>query len=259
MKIFKFFLGLFLFSALAQTPAYAQNEKAAAEAEAKAQYEFEEKVREFILSNPEIIGEAIRILNERAEAASRESTKKALAENRELLEQDPLSIVLGNPEGDVTLVEFYDYRCPYCRESHADLNRLLEADPGVRLVLKQFPVKDRPGETPVSLISARLAMVARDQGVFRAFHNAMFEAEPPLTEETVFEIARNVGVDLNGLQDTMSAPEITRHIRETFTLASEIGATGTPTFVMGDIVIPGMVGFDILQQLVAYTRGQKAD
>jgi len=249
-----FFAGLgFL---LAQTGVSVAQEDA--DAEAIKRYEFEQLVKDYILNNPEIIAEAIRILNDRADAASRESTKQAILKNHDLLENDPLSVVLGNPEGDVTLVEFYDYRCPYCRESHERVLKLIETDPGVRVVLKQFPVKDRPGERPISLISARIAMIAHDKGLFLPFHDAMYKAEPPLTEARVFEIAGEVGLDVDALKEEMTNPKITRHLRETLVLASEIGVTGTPTFVMGDIMIPGMVDFEILQQLVDYTRTQRA-
>ncbi len=231
----------------------------AEDARVKEQFEFEQKVRDYILRNPEIIADAIKILNDRAETASKESSKQAIRKNHDLLNNDPLSIVLGNPKGDVTLVEFYDYRCPYCRESHEKILKLMENDPGVRLVLKQFPVKDRPGETPISLISARLAKVAADQGKFLAFHDAMFRADPPLTEDRVYAIAKSAGVNLDNIQSDMANPEITKHLRETLILANEIGATGTPTFVMGDIMIPGMVDYEIFQQLVDYTRKQKQD
>ncbi len=127
------------------------------------------------------------------------------------------------------------------------------------MVLKQFPVKDRPGETPVSLISARLAKVAHEQGVFETFHNAMFEAEPPLTRARVFQIAEAAGVNLDKILDQMSNPEITRHLRETLILANAIGATGTPTFVLGEFVIPGIIDFEVFQQLVEYTRAQRVD
>ncbi|MEE8294543.1 MAG: DsbA family protein [Sphingomonadales bacterium] len=256
MQFIKTVFTLFIFGAALAFPALAQETE---DLDAKERFEFEQKVREFILANPEVIAEAIRILNERADAASKESTKLALLKNRELLINDPLSIVLGNPEGDVTLVEFYDYRCPYCRDSHEKILRLLASDPGVRLVLKQFPVKDRPGETPVSLISARLAKVAHEQGVFEAFHNAMFEAQPPLTRDRVFQIATRAGVSMDKILDQMSNPLITKHLRETMILANAIGATGTPTFVMGEFVIPGAVDYEIFLQLVEYTRSQKVD
>lgn len=256
MKFIKTAFALMVFGAALAFPAIAQE---AEDIEAKERFEFEQKVRDYILANPEIISQAIQILNERADAASKESTKQALLKNRALLLNDPLSIVLGNPNGDVTLVEFYDYRCPYCRDSHKQVKALLASDPGVRLVLKQFPVKDRPGETPVSLISARLAKVAHEQGVFEAFHDAMFEAQPPLTRDRVFKIAEKAGVNLNKIMDQMSNPKITQHLRETLILANAIGATGTPTFVMGEIVIPGAVEFEIFQQLVEFTRSQKTD
>lgn len=256
MNIFQKAFALMVFGAALAFPAIAQETE---DQEAKERFEFEQRVRDYILANPEIIAQAIQILNDRADAASRESNKQALLKNRELLLNDPLSIVLGNPEGDVTLVEFYDYRCPYCRDSHAKINQLLASDPGVRLVLKQFPVKDRPGETPVSLISARLAKVAHEQGVFEAFHDAMFEAEPPLTRDRVFQIARDAGVNMDKILDQMSNPEITRHLRETLILANAIGATGTPTFVMGEFVIPGAIDFEVFQQLVEYTRTQRVD
>lgn len=256
MKFIKTAFALMVFGAALAFPAIAQETE---EMDAKERFEFEQRIRDYILANPEIIAQAIQILNDRADAASRESNKQALLKNRELLLNDPLSIVLGNPLGDVTLVEFYDYRCPYCRDVHEKVKRLLASDPGVRLVLKQFPVKDRPGETPVSLISARLAKVAHEQGVFEAFHDAMFEAEPPLTRDRVFQIARDAGVNMDKILDQMSNPEITRHLRETMILANAIGATGTPTFVMGEFVIPGAIDFEVFQQLVEYTRTQKAD
>lgn len=256
MKFIKTAFALLVFGAALAFPAIAQETE---EMDAKERFEFEQRVRDYILANPEIIAQAIQILNDRADAASRESNKQALLKNSDLLLNDPLSIVLGNPEGDVTLVEFYDYRCPYCRQAHEKIKQLLASDPGVRLVLKQFPVKDRPGETPVSLISARLAKVAHEQGVFEAFHDAMFEAEPPLTRARVFQIARDAGVNMDKILDQMSNPEITRHLRETMILANAIGATGTPTFVMGEFVIPGAVEYEIFLQLVEYTRTQKAD
>lgn len=256
MKFFIKAFALIIFGAALTFPVIAEE---AEDQETKERFEFEQKVKEYILANPEIIAQAIQILNDRADAASKESSKQALLKNRDLLLNDPLSIVLGNPNGDVTLVEFYDYRCPYCRDVHAKINQLLASDPGVRLVLKQFPVKDRPGETPVSLISARLAKVAHEQGVFEAFHDAMFEAQPPLTRDRVFQIAEQSGVNLDKILDQMSNPKITQHLRETLVLANEIGATGTPTFVMGEFVIPGAVEYEIFLQLVEYTRSQKAD
>lgn len=217
----------------------------------------EQIIRNYLLENPEVIAEAIVILQERAQTEARDASIAALSKNRDLLENDPLSIVTGNPKGDVTLVEFYDYRCPYCRESHADIMRLLEEDKNLKVVFKQFPVKDRPGEIPVSLISARIAMAAEEQGLFLPFHHAMLSSPPPLTERKIYEIAEQVGIDVEKAREDMKKSTVTQHLRETLILANEIGATGTPTFVIGDYLIPGMVNFDILKQVIDITREAK--
>ena len=230
----------------------------AGEVEALNKEQIEEIVRNYILENPEIITEAVFILQEREEQRTREAAQVALANNHDLLFNDELSIVVGNPEGDVTLVEFYDYRCPYCRQSHVAVMQMLEEDKNLRLVLKQFPVKDQPGEVPVSLISARLEMAADKQGLFLPFHDAMFLAEPPLTERKVYAIAEEVGLDLERLEEDMRDPAFTEHLRQTLTLASEIGATGTPTFVIGGYVIPSMLDAEILRQIINLTRESQA-
>ncbi len=230
----------------------------AGEGEALNKEQIEEIIRNYILENPEIITEAVFILQEREEQRTREAAQVALANNHDLLFNDELSIVVGNPEGDVTLVEFYDYRCPYCRQSHAAVMQMLEEDKNLRLILKQFPVKDQPGEVPVSLISARMAMAAKKQGLFLPFHDAMFLAEPPLTERKVYAIAEEVGLDLERLEKDMRDPEFTEHLRQTLTLASEIGATGTPTFVIGRYVIPSMLDAEILRQIIDLTRESQA-
>jgi protein-disulfide isomerase len=226
----------------------------AGEKESLSKEQIEEIIRNYILENPEIITQAVFILQEREEQRTREAAQVALADNHDLLFNDELSIVVGNPEGDVTLVEFYDYRCPYCRQSHGAVMQMLEEDKNLRLVLKQFPVKDQPGEVPVSLISARIAMAAEKQGLFLPFHDAMFLADPPLTERKVYAIAKEVGLDLERLEEDMRDPAFTEHLRQTLTLASEIGATGTPTFVIGGYVIPSMLDAEILRQIIDLTR-----
>ncbi|MCH8323150.1 MAG: thioredoxin domain-containing protein [Proteobacteria bacterium] len=230
----------------------------AGEEESLSKQQIEEIIRNYILENPEIITQAVLILREREEQRTREAVQLALADNHDLLFNDELSIVVGNPEGDVTLVEFYDYRCSFCRQSHGAVMQMLEEDKNLRLVLKQFPVKDQPGEVPVSLISARLAMAAEKQGLFLPFHDAMFLAEPPLTERKVYAIAKEVGLDLERLEKDMREPAFTEHLRQTLTLASEIGATGTPTFVIGGYVISSMLDAKILRQIIGLTREVQA-
>jgi len=248
MKSFRILLSAFLLFALPQNFSFA----GAAEVLDKEQ--IEQIVRDYILENPDIIAEAIMILQDREDQRQREATTAALASNHNLIYNDPLSIVLGNPEGDVTLVEFYDYRCPYCRESHGAVMQMLEEDNNLRLILKQFPVKDQPGDVPVSLISARMVMAAEKQGLFVPLHDALFKADPPLTERKVYAIAEEIGLDMEKLAQDMRDPMITEHLRQTLTLASEIGATGTPTFVIGGYVIPSLLDAKTLRQIIGITR-----
>jgi len=236
---------LLLLAALAIQPAAAEGLDRA---------EIEEIVRSYLLEHPEVIMEAVGVLQERAERAAIEKNRKAILENRDALVNDPLSIVIGNPKGDVTLVEFYDYRCPYCREMHEKVERLIASDPNLRVVLKQYPIKDYPGEVPVSLIAARMALAAAKQGKFLALHDALFRAEPPLDEKRVFAIAAKAGIDVAKLKADMNGPGVTQHVRETLGLADALGINGTPTFVIGDVLIPGVVETDLLAHFVARAR-----
>ncbi|HXV73180.1 MAG TPA: DsbA family protein [Sphingomonadales bacterium] len=242
------FLGLFILAAASAPAAGEELDRA----------QVETIIREYLLENPEVIMEAVGVLQERAEKAAFEKNRKAITDHRDALFNDPLSIVIGNPKGDVTLVEFYDYRCPYCREMHARVERLIAGDPNLRVVLKQYPVKDYPGEAPVSLVAARLAQAAHKQGKFAAFHGALFAAEPPLSEERLYALAAEAGLDVTRLKEDMRAPETAQHVRETLLLADALGINGTPTFVVGDIILPGVIETDVLVQLIARARSLQA-
>lgn len=220
--------------------------------------EVEEIIRSYLIENPEVIVEAVKVLQDRAERAAFEKSRAAILANQDALLNDPLSIVIGNPEGDVTLVEFYDYRCPYCRAMHSRIDALIAKDKGIRVVLKQYPVKDYPGEVPVSLISARLALAAEKQGKFPAFHDALFKAEPPLDETRVFAIAAAAGLDVAKLKADMGAPGVSQHVRETLLLADALGINGTPTFVIGDVMIPGVIEVEVLEHFIARAREMQA-
>lgn len=237
----------FALALAAALPAHAQEDPLSRD-------DVEQIIREYLLENPEILAEAFDVLQEREQRAAFEAAQAAIREHAELLFDDPNSVVIGNPQGSVNLVEFYDYRCPYCREVHGDINRLIEENPDLRVVMKQFPVKDSPGEAPVSLIAARAAMAAEKQGRFKPFHDALFEAPRPLTEAGVYAIAKDAGLDVNRLKQDMQAADITQHIRDSLFLANQLGINGTPSFVVGDVLIPGLVSYDVLQEFVGYAR-----
>ena len=200
---------------------------------------------EAILENPDIIMQAVAILQQREQerAASGASTVRLQ------LESDPNAPNLGNHEGDVTVVEFFDYNCPYCRSAGQTLQALLAADANVRLIYREWPIL---GED--SVIAARAALAAREQGKYEAFHWALMNGEGRVTEAVIFKVARDLGMDVAKLEADMVSPAVEAHIALSNALAQQLGFTGTPAFIVGDKTAPGMLSFDEITRLVADAR-----
>jgi protein-disulfide isomerase len=210
---------------------------------------FEQRVREYLLKNPEVIMEALQILQERQRAAEAEGLRRTIAERSEAILNDPAAPVGGNPAGDVTLVEFFDYNCPYCRRVAPTVTQLEEADPDLRLVYKEYPILG-----PGSQFAARAALASRRQGKYVAFHNALMHATEQLTRDTVMEVARTVGLDTVRLEQDMQDPAIQEAIARNLQLADALGITGTPSFIIGEEVVPGAVDLRTLQSLITRAR-----
>lgn len=215
---------------------------------------FERRVRAYLLDHPEVIMEALQILQERQRTADAENVRRTLAERREELLNDPAEPVGGNPEGDVTLVEFFDYNCPYCRRAAPTVADLEEADPELRLVYKEYPILG-----PGSQFATRAALAAIKQGKYVPFHHALMQLTEPVTEESAMEVARAVGLDLEQLTTDMQDPAIDAAIGRNLQLARALGIDGTPTFVVGERVVPGAVELRTLQSLVARARRTAAE
>lgn len=212
-----------------------------------------ELVRETILANPEILVEAIAILEERAAQERVTGSADMIAAQREQLEQDPNAPVLANADGDVTIVEFFDYNCPYCRRAAPTIENLVEADPGIRLVYREWPIL---GEG--SVFAARAALASRQQGLYEEFHWAMMDMSGRAEERSVLTIAAEIGLDIDQLRADMEAPEVAEHIETSMRLADLLGITGTPTFILGDNLVPGAVEQEVLQRLVDEVREEQA-
>ena len=179
-------------------------------------------VRDYLLKNPEIIEEAIGLLRTKRQTEMLARVQAAIRENDEALRAHPMSPVSGNAHGDVTLVEFFDYQCGYCKRALGTMEALLDTDADVRVVWKEFPILG-----PVSSIAARAAMAADRQDRYLPFHLALMRA-PELTEEKVFEIAGETGLDIERLRRDMEDPTIDAYLEETRALARELGIEGTP-------------------------------
>lgn len=226
---------------------------AATAQEAMTEDRVRELVRETILANPEILVEAIAILEERAAQDRVTASADIIAAQRQLLERDSNAPVLANPDGDVTIVEFFDYNCPYCRRAVPAVEGLIEADPGIRLVYREWPIL---GEG--SVFAARAALAARQQGFYEEFHWALMGMNGRAEERSVLRIAEEVGLDIDQLRADMEAPEVAEHIETSIRLADLLGITGTPTFILGDNLVPGAVEQDVLQRLVDEVREEQA-
>jgi protein-disulfide isomerase len=210
-------------------------------------------IADYILEHPEIIYRAIQVLQERQQAAEAERARQALAEHRDALERDQNTPVGGNPDGDVTVVEFFDYRCPYCKRVASDVERLIEEDANVRFVYKEWPILG-----PESVFAARAALAARKQDRYVDFHDQVMALEE-VTEVSVMAVAEDLGLNLERLREDMEAPEVDAHLEQTMGLAQALGITGTPAFVVGDQIVPGAANFEALSGLVEAARDPAAE
>ena len=207
----------------------------------------EKIVRDYILSHPEIIPEAMNRMQ------TREVTK-LLESNRKEIETPFAGAVAGNPQGDVSVVVFFDYACPYCRQGHADVARLASADKGVRIVYRDFPVL-----SPASDEAAMAALSAAQQGRYVRFHNAMFETPGKVSHERTVAMVRTAGLDELRTARDLNAPALKAEIKKNLDLGRALGLTGTPSYVIGNQILSGAVGYDKLKEAVAAARESARD
>jgi protein-disulfide isomerase len=210
--------------------------------------EVEKIVRDYLLREPEVVYEALQELQRRQTAAAEARQREAIAANQsELLEaaHDPVG---GNPDGDVTLVEFFDYRCAYCRRVVSSMQALLDEDRDLRVVFKELPVLG-----PDSVRAARAALASRKQDGYVPFHFVLMAADD-LSMAGIRAAAAEVGLDPDRLETDMSAPDVLAAIEANYALANELGIEGTPAFVIGERLIPGAVEKGRLEALIREAR-----
>jgi protein-disulfide isomerase len=213
---------------------------------------FRAEVRAYLLENPEVLVEAMDILQSREEAAAAERDLTALAENRAALEQDPNSWAGGNLQGDLTIVEFVDYRCTYCRRAHDEVAELVASDGNIRLVVKEFPIL---GEG--SLVSSQFAIAVRQlygDDAYKAAHDALIVLRGEPTAETLARLAAELGHDPEAVLARMRDPGVMEIIKANHTLADALEISGTPTFVIDQTMVRGYVPLDGMRQIVAGQR-----
>jgi len=210
-----------------------------------------EIVRDFLVRNPEVLVESLQAYQEKAQAEADRKQRAALGERRDEIERDPSSPVAGSPEGDVTVVEFMDYRCTYCKQVFPALQQLIKDDGNIRYVFKEFPILG-----PDSVVAARAALAVwrTRPEMYMAYHAQLMTAQGGFNEKRVLDIAADLGLDREAVAAEMKNPEIAAVLRKNQALAESLDIRGTPAFVIGGRLVPGAVSADTLRQLVAAAR-----
>ena len=208
-------------------------------------------VREYLIANPEVLEEAFAALQSKRDAEAAQARTASLDTYRERLVAGEHDAVIGNPEGDVTLVEFFDYNCGFCRRAMDDVNRLVEGDPNLRVVLKEFPVLGQPSmeAAAVSIMVNKLAPDAYDE-----FHRRLMAAEGQANEDRALSIAEELGLPRADIEAGLRSDDVRAAVEDSYEIAQALGLTGTPSFVIGDQVEFGAVGYDALKTRINEAR-----
>lgn len=240
-----FFAALLTSAALLAAPTHAEMSDADRES-------FRAEVKSYLLENPEVLVEAMNVLQDRQDQAAAAQDKDLLVTYNEALNADGYSWVGGNPEGDITVIEFMDYRCGYCRKAYAEVEELVKADGNIRFILKEYPIL---GED--SIASARFAIAVQQlhgADAYKKAHDALITLRGSPDAETLGRLATDLGLDPKPVLDRMNSDEVTAVIAQNQDLGQKMSITGTPTFVIDQTLLRGYVPLDGMQQIVADER-----
>jgi protein-disulfide isomerase len=211
----------------------------------------EKIVHDYLVKNPEVMIEVMTELDAKQAAAEKSKQDDAVAAHRKQIFDDPTSFVAGNPKGDVTIVEFFDYNCGFCKRAFAPLMNTVAEDGKIRLILKEFPILG-----PNSVIASRATMAAEKQGKYLDMHKALYLHKGSLDEDSIMEVARSVGLDTARLRRDMADPAYDKTIARNEALAEALGISGTPSFVIGDDMHPGALTAEQLQVAIKEARAR---
>lgn len=236
-------------AARATAPAHLAASTAATTTSASDKAALGKEIHDYLVANPEVLVEAMQELERKQDSERDAVALKAIQQHAQELTNDPESPISGNPNGDVTVVEFSDYQCPYCKKAYSAVKSVVATDGKVKLVYKDLPIL---GEA--SRIAAFAALASRNQHKHEVFHNALMEFNGKLDRDRIMEIATSVGIDITQLQKDMEDPKLKQIIDRNMALASALGVRGTPAFVVGKQFVPGAVDADALKQLIDDAR-----
>jgi protein-disulfide isomerase len=210
-------------------------------------------IKDYLLTHPEVMQDVMAELEKRQQSADAEKHRAAVVENKATLFSSPHQVVLGNPQGNVTMVEFFDYNCGFCKRAMTDMLDLIKTDNNLKFVLKEFPVL---GEGSVE--AARVAVAARMQDAngkkYIEFHQKLLGSRGAADKMRALAVAKEVGFDMPRLERDMGSDEVKKTIEENMKLAEALGVNGTPSYVVGEEVVIGAVGLDTLREKISAER-----
>ena len=239
-------LQIAVFSILGTLPVAAQDEVTAARSA------IEQIVREYILQHPEVLMESARLYQEREKTAQKERSKEAVSAKLADLQNDPSSPVAG-ASGGVTVVEFFDYRCGFCKKTEGVIEKLLADHPEIHFVFKEFPILG-----PESLVAAKAALAAQKQDGYLKFHQALMILPGPITMNAIEELAGKQGLNVSKLKADMESPEVQSTLERNHALALEVGVNATPSFVIGSELVQGAMDAAAFERLIAQAQSNSA-
>jgi protein-disulfide isomerase len=219
--------------------------------------DIEKIVREYLLKNPEVLEEAMNELSKRQAAADAEKHQASIAKNSDAIFNSPRGVTLGNKEGDVTFVEFFDYNCGYCKRAMTDMLDLMKADPKLKVVLKEFPVLSQ-GSVEAAQVAVAVRMQDPTGKKYLDFHQKLLGGRGAADKARALAAAKEAGLDMAKLEKDLGSAEVKSTLEENLKLADSLGMNGTPSYVIGKQIVIGAVGLEALREKIATARCGKA-
>ena len=214
-------------------------------------------VRNYLVSHPEVLEEAMNELTKRQAAAEEKKHEASIAQNADTIFNSPRGVVLGNRDGDVSFVEFFDYNCGYCKRAMTDMLDLMKTDPKLKVVLKEFPVLSQ-GSVEAAQVAVAVRMQDPTGKKYLDFHQKLLGGRGPADKARALAAAKEAGLDTARIEKDIGSPEVRATIEENFKLAEAMGMNGTPSYVIGKQVVIGAVGVDGLREKIGIARCGKA-
>ena len=219
--------------------------------------EIEKIVRDYLVSHPEVLQEAIAALEKRQAAEEAEKHEAAVKDNAEAIFNSSRQVTIGNPQGDVTFVEFFDYNCGYCKKAMSDMLDLMKSDSKLKVVLKEFPVLG-PGSVEAARVAVAVRMQDKTGKKYLDFHQKLLGGRGQADKARALAAAKEAGFDVARIERDMSSDEVRQSLEESLKLAEKLGLNGTPSYVIGQNVVVGAVGLDALKEKISSARCGKA-